>query len=213
MLLRVRLLFVSFRPIVLLMYLQTVQRFSNSPSKIIISIDLATTRCCLATGQRLLVEDHSHPPAGVKLYTPWTDSYEAGSKWPITAILYNSEGLPKTGNKLEMAFKSTSASRRFDMNKHFRQWKLLFHDDQNDATIREIQDDLSWKLDLLGQTRLGLLRDWVKLIYEDIFIVQNDGRYSLKESIGCFDKKDVEIVVTVPPGRSVCMLSSLYFPL
>ncbi|KAH8756517.1 hypothetical protein BGZ57DRAFT_772360 [Hyaloscypha finlandica] len=185
------------------MYLQTVQRFSNSPSKIIISIDLATTRCCLATGQRLLVEDHSHPPAGVKLYTPWTDSYEAGSKWPITAILYNSEGLPKTGNKLEMAFKSTSASRRFDMNKHFRQWKLLFHDDQNDAAIREIQDDLSWKLDLLGKTRLGLLQDWVKLIYEDIFIVQNDGRYSLKESIGCFDKKDVEIVVTVPPGRSV----------
>lgn len=89
------------------------------------------------------------------------------------------------------------------MNKHFRQWKLLFHDDQNDATIREIQDDLSWKLDLLGKTRLDLLQDWVKLIYEDMFIVQDDGRYSLKESIGCFDKKDVEIVVTVPPGRSV----------
>jgi hypothetical protein len=52
-------------------------------------------------------------------------------------------------------------------------------------------------------TRLDLLRDWVKLIYEDLLILHKDGLYSLKESLGRFNKNDIEIVVTVPPGRSV----------
>lgn len=194
-----------------LTYSQTVQRFSESPSKIIIGIDLATTRCCLATGQRLHVEDHKHTPPDVKLYTCWPDAYEAGVKWPITAMLYNAEGVPKTGNGLEMAFKSPSTSRKFDLNKHFRQWKLLFHDDQNDMTIAKIQEELSLKLELLGKTRLDLLRDWVKLIYKDLFVGADHGLYSLNESIGRFDKNDIEIVVTVPPGRSVRILSTSSF--
>lgn len=186
----------------MLICLQTVQRFSDNPSKLVIGIDLATTRCCLATGQRLLTEDHNHVAPDVKLYCCWTDSYEAGSKWPITAILYNSRGIPKTGNDLEMAFKSPT-SRNFDMDRHFRQWKLLFHDDQSDPTIRKVRDELSQKLTRLGMTRLDLLRDWVKLIYEDLLILHKDGLYSLKESLGRFNKNDIEIVVTVPPGRSV----------
>jgi hypothetical protein len=186
----------------LLMRPLAVQRFSTDPSKLIIGIDLATTRCCLATGQRLLDDDYSHAAPDVKLYCCWTDSYEAGSKWPITAILYNSRRIPKTGNDLEMAFKSPM-SRNFDMDKHFRQWKLLFHDDQSDPTVKKIRDGLSQKLVSLGMTRIELLRDWVKLIYAELLIRHKDGLYSLKESFGRFDKTDIEIVVTVPPGRSV----------
>jgi hypothetical protein len=89
------------------------------------------------------------------------------------------------------------------MDRHFRQWKLLFHDDQSDPTIRKVRDELSQKLTRLGMTRLDLLRDWVKLIYEDLLILHKDGLYSLKESLGRFNKNDIEIVVTVPPGRSV----------
>ncbi|PMD34669.1 hypothetical protein L207DRAFT_588183 [Hyaloscypha variabilis F] len=179
-----------------------VQRFSKRPSNTVIAIDLATTRSCLAIGQRLLLEDHNITPPDVKLYTCWTDAYEAGSKWPITAMLYNSQGVPSTGNDLEMAFKSR-ASRNFDMNKHFRQWKLLFHDDQSDVAIKRIQDELYSKLSLLEKTRLQLLQDWVKLIYTDLLKAQGNGLYSLNDSIGSFDKQDIEIVVTVPPGRSV----------
>lgn len=116
-----------------------------------------------------------------------------------------------TGNDLEMAFKSPS-SKNFDMNKHFRQWKLLFHDDQSDPTIKKIQDELFLKLDLLGKTRLDLLQDWVKLIYKVLLIPQHDGLYCLKESIGRFDKKDIEIVVTVPPGRSVWLFLQIFSP-
>jgi hypothetical protein len=108
-----------------------------------------------------------------------------------------------TGNDLEIAFKSPRA-RKFNMNKHFRQWKLLFHDDQRDPMTRKIQDQLSQKLKQLGKTRLDLLRDWVRVIYDQLLKVNsNDGFYSLNESTGRFDKKDIEIVVTVPPGRSV----------
>lgn len=182
------------------------QRFSDCPSKLVIAIDLATTRACLATGQRLLNKDHKHTPPVVKLYTCWPDAYE-GSRWPITAMLYDLRGIPITGNDLERVFrkvsKSASPSTRIDLNKHFRQWKLLFHDDQSDPSIKKIQDELFLKLALLGKTRLDLLRDWVKLIYKDLLIPEKDGLYSLNESIGRFDKKDIEIVVTVPPGRSV----------
>jgi hypothetical protein len=199
---RVRLPSCWFDLVDILIYGPSVQRFSKRPSNTVIAIDLATTRSCLAIGQRLLLEDHNITPPDVKLYTCWTDAYEAGSKWPITAMLYNSQGVPSTGNDLEMAFKSR-ASRNFDMNKHFRQWKLLFHDDQSDVAIKRIQDELYSKLSLLEKTRLQLLQDWVKLIYTDLLKAQGNGLYSLNDSIGSFDKQDIEIVVTVPPGRSV----------
>jgi hypothetical protein len=122
-------------------------------------------------------------------------------------MLYDLKGIPITGNDLERVFrkvsKSASPSSIVDLNKHFRQWKLLFHDDQNDRTIKKIQDELFLKLALLGKTKLDLLRDWVKLTYKALLIPEEDGLYSLNESIGRFDKKDIEIVVTVPPGRSV----------
>jgi len=117
-------------------------------------------------------------------------------------MLYNSQGIPITGNDLEMAFKSRT-SRNFDMNKHFRQWKLLFHDDQSDPTIKDIQEELTSKLNRLGKNRLQLLQDWVELIYTALLIRQADGTYSLDNSIGCFSKEDIQIIVTVPPGRSV----------
>jgi hypothetical protein len=122
-------------------------------------------------------------------------------------MLYDLRGIPITGNDLEIVFrkvsKSASPSTMIDLNKHFRQWKLLFHDDQSDPSIKKIQDEFFLKLALLGKTRLDLLRDWVKLIYKDLLIPEKDGLYSLNQSIGRFDKKDIEIVVTVPPGRSV----------
>jgi len=89
------------------------------------------------------------------------------------------------------------------MNKHFRQWKLLFHDNQHDPMTKKIQDQLSQKLNFLGKTRLDLLRDWVRVTYNALLKHRDDGLYSLNESDGCFDKKDIEIVVTIPPGRSV----------
>lgn len=160
-------------------------------------------------------------------------------------MLYDSNGTPRTGHDLERAFKHPTRSKTLDMDKHFREWKLLFHDNQSDPSIKRIQDGLIRKLDELGKSRLDLLRDvrntslylhperdislvgrtrhapsslpalphlakhstnllqWVKLIYQILLTVQDDGLYRLKESNACFDKNDIEIVVTVPPGRSV----------
>lgn len=198
----------SLHPLVVLSHphysqLHLGHRFSNSPSKLVIGIDLATTRCCLATGQRLLHERHDESPPAVKLYMCWNASYEGGAKWPITAMLYDSpDGLPKTGNNLEVAFKGPRA-KGFDLDKHFRQWKLLFHDDQSDPSTKRIQEDLLKKLKLLGKTRVELLKDWVRVIYNELLRAGEDGRYFLNNSAGGFSKENIEIVVTVPPGRSV----------
>lgn len=77
----------------------------------------------------------------------------------------------------------------------------MFHDNQNDDTIKEIQADIQSKLDRLHKTRGDLLREWVGSTYMQLFIEAVDGQCRLNDS----DERnlDLEIVVAVPPGRSV----------
>jgi hypothetical protein len=112
--------------------------------------------------------------------------------------------LPKTGNILEALFK-TPGSRSFDLGNHFRQWKLLFHDHKDDPATKKLQDDLHSRLVHAGKTRLNLLEDWVRIIFDEVFVLRDNGLYTLKGSsdYGSFMKKQIEIVVTVPPGRDV----------
>jgi hypothetical protein len=180
----------------------TGHHFLESFGKIVVAMDLATTRCCLATAQILPGVNYNITPLDVKLHSCWTAAYESGSKWPITALFYQSDRLPKTGNVLEVAFKQPRA-KFFDFNKHFRQWKLLFHDHQNDPTTKKIQDQILKQLSLAGKVPLDLLNDWVEIIYNELIVIHDDGFCSLKGSRGRFAKEDIEIVVTVPPGRSV----------
>jgi hypothetical protein len=117
-------------------------------------------------------------------------------------MFYGDDGQPQTGTELELAFKSPRA-KHFDMNRHFRQWKLLFHDAQNNPYLIKIQDKLREQLGALRKTPTNLLCDWVSLVYNALFIKGKDGLYSIPGSHGHFEKESLEIVVTVPPGRSV----------
>jgi hypothetical protein len=117
-------------------------------------------------------------------------------------MFYGDDGKPKTGTDLEVEFKKPFA-RHWDLNRHFRQWKLLFHDPQDNPLLIKIQAQLRSQLRALEKTPADLLSDWISLIYKDLFIEGKDGLYSIPGSHGYFAKKDVEIVVTVPPGRSV----------
>jgi hypothetical protein len=179
-------------------------RFTQTSSGVVVGIDLATTRCCLATGLRF--ENEKKIP-WQSIPTPqvcfcWSDTNSEGTRWPPTALLYRNDGTPRTGSKLETEFKSPLA-RHFDMKKYFRQWKLLFHDPQNNPNLIKIQDQLNAQLVALGKKRTDLLDDWVRLTYDQLFIEGKDGLYSLRGSHGHFKKEDIEIAVTVPPGRSV----------
>jgi hypothetical protein len=156
----------------------------------------------LATGQLFTTQIPWQSIPTPQLCFCWDDSISEGTRWPPTALLYHDDGGPQTGPKLETAFKSPAA-RHFDMKKYFRQWKLLFHDSQDNPNLIKIQDQLNAQLRALEKNRTDLLFDWVRLTYDKLFIKGYDGLYSLTGSHGHFKKEDIEIVVTVPPGRSV----------
>lgn len=110
--------------------------------------------------------------------------------------------MPTTGHALEPIFRDPLPE-AFNVDKFFRLWKLLFHDHQNDPMTKEIQEKLQEQLRRLGKSAVSLLHDWVELIYNEIFVEGSDGLWSLQGYYNKFHPRDLEIVVTVPPGRSV----------
>ena len=68
---------------------------------------------------------------------------------------------------------------------------------------KEIQEQLQEQLHRLGKSALSLLHDWVELIYNEILVQGDDSLWSLRGSYDKFRPQDLEIIVTVPPGRSV----------
>ena len=180
----------------------------KSQGKRIIGIDLATTRACVASATVPLEESnqlHNKKalPPRVEVFTNWPTDYRTQTN-PPTALYYGEHGgLPTTGNALSriVEAKGRPGQAGFDTERYFRLWKLMFHENQSDATTEEIQAGLQQKLDHLGLTRDDLLRGWVAATYKQLFLEGVDGQYRLNH----WDERylDLEIVVAVPPGRSV----------
>lgn len=76
----------------------------------------------------------------------------------------------------------------------------MFHDDQNDRPTKEIQAEIQRKLNRLGLTIDDLLRGWVAVTYASIFEEVNS-----QVKLRTRDPRilDLEVVIAVPPGRSV----------
>lgn len=178
-----------------------------SAGKRVIGIDLATTRCCIASAAATWEElenlhgSDSRPP-NVDVFSGWTVADDSSKTNPITALYYEKPtGLPMTGNDLDPILKSERriGATTFDTEKFFRLWKLMFHDDQNDPATKEIQVEIQRKLDRLGLTRKDLLSGWVGSAYSSIFEEANgEVKYRHRDP----RIMDLEVVIAVPPGRS-----------
>jgi hypothetical protein len=77
----------------------------------------------------------------------------------------------------------------------------MFHGDQNDPSTKAIQADIQRKLDRLEITMDDLLRGWVAVAYASLFEEDANGRVKLRIR----DERimELEVVIAVPPGRSV----------
>jgi hypothetical protein len=178
-------------------------QFSSRPGKLVIGIDLATTRCCVDTVFLEDGVDYKSSFLPTRLFNEWTSNCDVSTKapGPIVAIWYDSAGNLHTGNELELQMRR-SRPMELDLNRVFRQWKMLFHEHQNDPFILELQKDLTQKLEALGKDKEILLKDWVRWIYIQLLVPQENGLYALRGSEGFLKAQDIRVVVTVPPGRS-----------
>ena len=176
--------------------------------KRVIGIDLATTKCCIASAaiwEELESLDNKHGrPFPVEIFPNWIAPRGGSRTNPITALYYESpDELPITGNDLDpiLKAKGRTGTTTFDTDRFFRLWKLLFHDDQGDPSIKELQADMQRKLDQLGLTRDDLLRGWVAAAYASLFEQDANGHTRLRVRDASI--MELEVVVAVPPGRSV----------
>jgi hypothetical protein len=131
-------------------------------------------------------------------------AFEASQNPPITALYFEGlRRLPITGHALDPILKARrkTGEPSFDTERFFRLWKLMFHDSQNDLPAKEAQAEIQQKLDQLHMTTDDLIRGWVTVIYAELLVKGNNGQTKLKHR----DSRimDLEIVVAVPPGRSV----------
>ena len=193
----------------LLICLSTARLPPKSQGKRVIGIDLATTRCCVASAGALWEQlEHLHDknvrPPNVEVYSSWASAYETAQKNPLTALYFEELGrLPITGNALDPILKAKRkiGEPSFNTERFFRLWKLMFHDNQNDLATKVIQTEIQQKLDRLGINTDDLLRGWVAVTYAELFVKGIDGQTKLRH----WDDRtmELEIVVAVPPGRSV----------
>jgi hypothetical protein len=81
----------------------------------------------------------------------------------------------------------------------------MFHGNQGDNSIEAIQSEIQRKLDLCGKTIDDLLRDWVAVIYANLFQKDANGQFKIRNPRNSNGNQivDLEVVVAVPPGRSV----------
>jgi hypothetical protein len=192
-----------------LICLWTARLPPTSQGKRVIGIDLATTRCCVASAgtswdQLEHIHDENVRPPHVEVYSNWAGAFEAAQRDPVTALyIEEAKRLPITGHALDPIVKARRATGEpsFNTEHFFRLWKLMFHDNQNDPATKEIQVEIQRKLDRLGMTTDDLLRGWVAVTYAELFVKGINGQTKLNH----WDDRamDLEIVVAVPPGRSV----------
>jgi hypothetical protein len=75
----------------------------------------------------------------------------------------------------------------------------MFHHQQNEPIILNIQAQIRKQLEAIGKNEDDLMKDWARLLLDHLF---NNTISSLQHIYENFPKLDIEIVVAVPPGRS-----------
>lgn len=163
----------------------------------IIGIDLGTTRLAIATTEELY--QPGKPNRSPQVFENWIAQYQGGDKSPSTSLYYEKgRTLPVTGNSLRTLYRD----RTFQPDRLIRLLKLMFHDHNNDPTIKKAQDRVQRQLDREGKTADSALHDLAQIILGELL----DDRYNeiswLRQTYDRFDQLDLEIVITVPPGRS-----------
>jgi hypothetical protein len=142
-------------------------------------------------------------PAGSQEYKPhifneWKGARHGGSKFPSTSLYYeNDHALPITGNALGGLFHSPN----FHPEKHIRLLKMMFHDSNMDATIEAVQARVQKQLDNVNKSANDALRDLASFILAELLEDRGGGSY-LQRKYPDFHQLDLELVITVPPGRS-----------
>ncbi|KUJ15479.1 uncharacterized protein LY89DRAFT_783615 [Mollisia scopiformis] len=176
---------------------------SKSVGRLIVGIDVGTTQCAVATAEILYGKQNggkAQSTPRVKLYEGWIGFYMNHSSTPCTAMYYEEDGTPLTGNDLQPLFDNANP-KSYRPDRLIRLWKLMFHHHQNKALIANIQGQIQKQLDMLGKTMDDLMRDWARLLFDHLF-TEGSGISSLRQIYPKFDQLDLELVVAVPPGRS-----------
>lgn len=172
--------------------------------KLVVGIDPGTTRFVVTIGK--------YPAKGkrpdIRPVTKWTGCYEEHSIsgqlysfYPPSALLYKlSGGLPETGHSMTVALETTNVL----LDLYFPFWKLMFHAHMNDPTLIRFQKETQRKLEKLGKTTDDLPRDFVAYLYNRLLTESSDSPEFIRSTWGVpISNYDIDIVVAVPPGRSV----------
>jgi hypothetical protein len=164
---------------------------------------VGTTQCAVATAEILYGKEESRKAGSnprIKLYEGWVGFYMNHIATPRTALYYEEDGSPLTGNDLQPLFDDANPN-TYRPERLIRLWKLMFHHPQNEPVILNIQARIQKQLDTLGKTTDDLIRDFARLLLDHLF-TETSGISSLRQIYENFPKLDIELVVAVPPGRS-----------
>lgn len=176
---------------------------TKSIGKIIIGVDVGTTQCAVATTEILYINQEgraAQSKPNIKLYEGWVGFYMNHIATPRTALYYELDGSPLTGNDLQPLFDDANPN-TYRPDRLIRLWKLMFHHHQDEPVILNIQEQIQKQLNALGKTTDDLMRDWARLLLDHLF-TDTSGISSLRQIYENFPKLDIELVVAVPPGRS-----------
>lgn len=166
--------------------------------RLIVGIDVGTTHLAIATaevpyGPKTTKSQRASQPL---VFDEWIASFEgSGLAYPLTALYYEpGNALPLTGNSLE----AIRYRPEFDSERLIRLLKLQFHDHNNDPVVVAAQARVQGQLNQINKTADEALADFAKVILNQLL----DSPSGLRQQYDHFDRLDLEIVITVPPGRS-----------
>jgi hypothetical protein len=195
--------FVSFQ----IVLISAASQIRRSKGRLIIAIDSGTTRCQVAyapvthTNEMFPIPAFGSKEAQIKDFVDWPGFNQKGDPSPSTTLYYpDPSKFPITGHELKGLFLNPKPEAT-DVTRIFRLWKLLFHS-PDDPTIHEIQERLKRLMGLHKKTAEGLIRDWVALIYQELFTGRRGRPSKLKLLLPNLEDLDIEIIVPVPPGRT-----------
>lgn len=163
----------------------------------IVGIDLGTTRLAIATTEELYLP--GKPSRSPQVFENWIAQYQGGDKSPSTSLYYEKgRPLPVTGNSLRTLYRDPT----FQPDRLIRLLKLMFHDHNDDPTIKKAQNRVQRQLDREGKTADSALHDLAQIILGELLDDRDNEVSWLRQTYDRFDQLDLEIVITVPPGRS-----------
>lgn len=169
--------------------------------KLIIGIDLGTTRVAVATKEALYTKSSGFRSKDMpKIFCHWPAAAFSGDyRFPSTAIYYKNRNVPPvTGNDLTLLIEDPA----FEPARLIRQLKMLFHSHNNDPTTIAMHNRVQQQLARVGKNADEALYDLAKVIL-DLLLKDCDGNgCQLSKEYDRFQQLDLELVIAVPPGRS-----------